>query len=196
MTNAERGDRHHARRAARRACRWRSRSPWRPTGGCRPGRAWPTRSRQVDAATGAAPAYYMINCAHPTHFAHVLARAASALDRRDFAGSAPTPRGAATPSSTRRPTSTTAIRWSSGAQYRELRARHPQLTVLGGCCGTDHRHIERICEACMPDGVSAGQLGDKATFGRRSVRLKSPKRGLLPTAQSRCWSTTAEPPNR
>jgi len=28
---------------------------------------------KVDAATGGAPAYYMINCAHPTHFEHVLA---------------------------------------------------------------------------------------------------------------------------
>ena len=37
-----------------------------------------------------------------------------------------------------------------GAQYADLRRRHRQLNVLGGCCGTDHRHIERICEACMP----------------------------------------------
>ncbi len=26
----------------------------------------------VETATGSAPAYYMVNCAHPTHFAHVL----------------------------------------------------------------------------------------------------------------------------
>jgi hypothetical protein len=31
-----------------------------------------------------------------------------------------------------------------GSQYREIRTRHPQITVLGGCCGTDHRHIEQI----------------------------------------------------
>ena len=28
---------------------------------------------QVDDETGAAPVHYMVNCAHPTHFAHVLA---------------------------------------------------------------------------------------------------------------------------
>ena len=28
----------------------------------------------VDAATGAAPAYYMINCAHPTHFEQALSK--------------------------------------------------------------------------------------------------------------------------
>ena len=35
------------------------------------------------------------------------------------------------------------------AEYRKLRARLGHLTVLGGCCGTDHRHIERICEQCL-----------------------------------------------
>ena len=27
-------------------------------------------------------------------------------------------------------------------RYRDLLQRHPQINVLGGCCGTDHRHIE------------------------------------------------------
>ena len=35
-----------------------------------------------------------------------------------------------------------------GGQYRELVRRHPQINVLGGCCGTDHRHIECIALAC------------------------------------------------
>ena len=34
-------------------------------------------------------------------------------------------------------------------QYHELRARHPHLTVLGGCCGTDQRHIEAIARKCL-----------------------------------------------
>jgi hypothetical protein len=25
----------------------------------------------------------------------------------------------------------------------------PHLTVLGGCCGTDHRHVQAICRACI-----------------------------------------------
>jgi methionine synthase I (cobalamin-dependent) len=36
-----------------------------------------------------------------------------------------------------------------GRQYRELRRKLPNLNVLGGCCGTDHRHIEAICKACL-----------------------------------------------
>ena len=35
-----------------------------------------------------------------------------------------------------------------GAQYRELRSRFGHITVLGGCCGTDHRHIDAIAAAC------------------------------------------------
>ena len=35
-----------------------------------------------------------------------------------------------------------------GGQYRALVRRHPQIGVLGGCCGTDHRHIEQIVAAC------------------------------------------------
>src|SRR5262249_16451242 len=33
-------------------------------------------------------------------------------------------------------------------EYRALRQRQPQINVLGGCCGTDHRHIEHIARAC------------------------------------------------
>jgi methionine synthase I (cobalamin-dependent) len=29
-----------------------------------------------------------------------------------------------------------------------MRRRLPHINVLGGCCGTDHRHIEQICAAC------------------------------------------------
>jgi len=32
-------------------------------------------------------------------------------------------------------------------EYRELRQQFPQLTIIGGCCGTDYRHIAAICEA-------------------------------------------------
>ena len=36
-----------------------------------------------------------------------------------------------------------------GRQYRALRDRLPHLVVLGGCCGTDHRHIAAITAACV-----------------------------------------------
>lgn len=34
-----------------------------------------------------------------------------------------------------------------GQQYRELTNMLPRLNVFGGCCGTDHRHVEQICKA-------------------------------------------------
>jgi S-methylmethionine-dependent homocysteine/selenocysteine methylase len=38
-----------------------------------------------------------------------------------------------------------------GRQYAELKRTHlPNLTVMGGCCGTDHRHVESIAAACAP----------------------------------------------
>ena len=57
----------------------------------------------------------------------------------------------------RRPISMPAIRSQLGRQYRELRGRMKQFTVLGGCCGTDHRHVEQICFACTAE-VSGGRL--------------------------------------
>ena len=37
-----------------------------------------------------------------------------------------------------------------GRQYAALKRRLPRLSVLGGCCGTDHRHVESIATACAP----------------------------------------------
>jgi len=34
-----------------------------------------------------------------------------------------------------------------GEDYRRLRARLPGLAVVGGCCGTDDRHLDAICRA-------------------------------------------------
>lgn len=103
----------------------------------------------VDAATASHPAYYMINCAHPTHFApalregkawtsrirglranaskcsHAELDAMSALDAGDLVELA---------------------EW-----HRKLRQRFPQITVLGGCCGTDLTHVTAIAEACLAE---------------------------------------------
>jgi homocysteine S-methyltransferase len=103
---------------------------------------------EVDRATGVAPAYFMVNCAHPTHFASVLetgietgepwvervqaVRANSStmshaeldeaekLDRGDVIGLA--------------------------GHYAQLQQTLPNLRVVGGCCGTDHEHIAAIAD--------------------------------------------------
>jgi S-methylmethionine-dependent homocysteine/selenocysteine methylase len=100
----------------------------------------------VDAETGAAPAYYMINCAHPTHFADSLAAGSKWVQRL---------RGLRANSSKRShaeldnsPELDAGNPQELGEQYAALVRRFPHINVLGGCCGTDHRHVERIGSAC------------------------------------------------
>jgi S-methylmethionine-dependent homocysteine/selenocysteine methylase len=100
---------------------------------------------QVDAETSSAPAYYMINCAHPTHFEAVLEgdgewrerilglRAnASRLSRAELDEADELDEGDPA---------------DLGARCAELRSRLPSLRVLGGCCGTDHRHVAAMRDA-------------------------------------------------
>ena len=103
--------------------------------------------RTVDEATGAGPAYYMINCAHPTHFASELLPGALWAERI---------RGLRANASRRSHEELDeADDLDEGnpleldREHAELRARLPHLSVMGGCCGTDDRHIERIALACV-----------------------------------------------
>lgn len=101
---------------------------------------------EVDALTGAAPAYYMVNCAHPPHFDDALRTDASWIRRlRGIRANA------STKSHEELDNSTVLDEGNPeelGAQYRAIRNRMPHVTILGGCCGTDHRHVEQICSAC------------------------------------------------
>ena len=101
---------------------------------------------EIDAS-GAAPAYYMINCAHPDHFRDVLAAGGAWRDR--IRASAPTPRAGAMPSSTRRRSSIAGDPAGLGADHAELLELLPNLCVFGGCCGTDHRHVAAMADACL-----------------------------------------------
>jgi S-methylmethionine-dependent homocysteine/selenocysteine methylase len=100
----------------------------------------------VDDETGVAPAYYMLNCAHPTHFQHAL-ETGEAWTRKL--------RGLRANASTRSHAELDeATDLDDGdpvdlaRRYADLRRLVPQLNVLGGCCGTDHRHVEQIGLAC------------------------------------------------
>jgi homocysteine S-methyltransferase len=37
-----------------------------------------------------------------------------------------------------------------GHRYRSLRRAFPAMRILGGCCGTDHRHVEATEAECLP----------------------------------------------
>ena len=101
---------------------------------------------QVDAATGSYPSYYMLNCAHPEHFAGTLRDGEKWTRRlRGLRANASRRSHAELNES---PDLDAGDPQELAAQYAELRRTLPQLTVLGGCCGTDHRHLESIAEAC------------------------------------------------
>jgi len=101
----------------------------------------------VDSATDAYPAYYMINCAHPTHFAHSLHEGA-AWTRR-IGGI----RANASRCSHAELDAMTELDMGDpdelAAEYRDLTRAFPGIRVMGGCCGTDLRHVTRIAEACL-----------------------------------------------
>jgi homocysteine S-methyltransferase len=100
----------------------------------------------VDEATGGAPAYYMINCAHPTHFAGTLAEGGAWLKRLRGIRANASKRSHAELDAA--PDLDDGNPAELGAEYRALLSQHGQITVLGGCCGTDHRHVEAISHAC------------------------------------------------
>ena len=102
---------------------------------------------QVDEATSAYPCYYMINCAHPTHFERVLTAGEPWVERiRGLRANASRLSHAELNESPELDTGNPA---ELGREYAQLKARLRHLNVLGGCCGTDHRHIEQIASACL-----------------------------------------------
>jgi len=101
---------------------------------------------QIDSETGAAPAYFMVNCAHTSHFApsfvpgapwtrRILGVRANASRRSHAELDESTELDSGDPE-------------EFGREYRALRERFPQINVLGGCCGTDHRHVRAVADAC------------------------------------------------
>jgi S-methylmethionine-dependent homocysteine/selenocysteine methylase len=107
----------------------------------------------VDAATGKAPAYYMVNCAHPTHFAGILTAGEPWVERiRGIRANASKRSHAELDAATDLDAGDPI---ELGMQYRELLDRLPHINVLGGCCGTDHRHVEAIAHSCSPEARRA-----------------------------------------
>ena len=101
---------------------------------------------RVESETDGAAAYYMVNCAHPTHVARALAghgpwrrvlgvranasmKSHAELDDADELDDGDPP--------------------ELGRSYADLRGRLGHLAVLGGCCGTDVRHLEEIAGAWL-----------------------------------------------
>ncbi|HVF74034.1 MAG TPA: homocysteine S-methyltransferase family protein [Acidimicrobiales bacterium] len=101
---------------------------------------------EVDASTGAAALYFGINCAHPDHFTDALAVGSDAVERVKLLR--------ANSSRASHAELDEAEELDEGdpaelaGQYAELSEQH-RFAVLGGCCGTDVRHVQAIAGACV-----------------------------------------------
>jgi len=99
---------------------------------------------QVNAETGGGAAYFMINCAHPTHFAGVL-------DDGDWVSRIRGLRANASEMSHAELDEAEELDDGDPAdlarRYADLATALPNLNVVGGCCGTDIRHVRAISEA-------------------------------------------------
>lgn len=100
---------------------------------------------ETDAATGDAPVYYMVNCAHPDHFRDGFDIGAGWMARvRGIRANASRQSHAELDVATELDAGNPV---ELSHDYLALLALHPQINVLGGCCGTDHRHIAEISQA-------------------------------------------------
>ena len=101
---------------------------------------------RTDEETGAAAAYFMINCAHPDHFRTALESDAPWLGRiGGVRANASRMSHAELDEAEELDDGNPA---ELGRDYARLQLVLPGMRVFGGCCGTDHRHVEAIAEHC------------------------------------------------
>lgn len=100
--------------------------------------------RVTDAATDGAPLYYMVNCAHPDHFRGTFEQGGGWLSR--IGGI----RANASRLSHAELDESTELDEGDpeefGAAHSDYARLLPNLRVVGGCCGTDHRHVACISQ--------------------------------------------------
>jgi homocysteine S-methyltransferase len=106
---------------------------------------------RVDAESDGSPAYFMINCAHPSHFASALE--APGEWKRRIGGI----RANASRRSHQELDEATELDAGNPAElageYVDLKQALPEVRVVGGCCGTDTRHVAGICERWLADAA-------------------------------------------
>ncbi|WP_375201139.1 homocysteine S-methyltransferase family protein [Hyphococcus sp.] len=97
---------------------------------------------ETDFEARKAPAYYMINCAHPTHFTSVLREGDHWLSR--LKGVRANASKCSHAELDEAETLDDGNPDELGLENAALRRLVPSLNIFGGCCGTDLRHVEAI----------------------------------------------------
>ena len=102
---------------------------------------------EVDDATAGTALHFGVNCAHPDHFGPALDGDARAIQRIALV------RANASRASHAELDEAEVLDDGDpeelARQYAEMLDAHPHLSVLGGCCGTDVRHVGAIASACI-----------------------------------------------
>lgn len=101
----------------------------------------------VDAATGGSPVYYGVNCAHPAHFTATWPDGVTGARLWSVRANASRKSHAELDEA---PDLDTGNPAELARDYLRLRAQHPAITIVGGCCGTDARHVQAIAAAFAP----------------------------------------------
>jgi len=97
----------------------------------------------LDKITDNYVSYYMINCAHPNHFVDILNPDSTWAKRiKGLRANASNKSHAELDESE---TLDIGDKEQLARKYQELKALLPNLNVIGGCCGTDHTHMNEIC---------------------------------------------------
>ncbi|MGC4174182.1 homocysteine S-methyltransferase family protein [Demequina sp.] len=99
---------------------------------------------EVDAATDKGAQFFMINCAHPTHVRHALGNDVTADRVRGLRVNASQLSHAELDAAEELDDGDPA---QLGRDHATLRDLLPNIEVLGGCCGTDARHVREIVAA-------------------------------------------------
>lgn len=102
---------------------------------------------EVDRATGGAAAYFMVNCAHPTHFGHVFDEPGPWHRVRGIRANASTMSHAELDDATELDRGDAQL-LADG--YVDIMGKLPSISVVGGCCGTDLAHLRAIADAMVP----------------------------------------------
>ncbi|MGI9350083.1 MAG: homocysteine S-methyltransferase family protein [Rhizobiaceae bacterium] len=103
-----------------------------------------TAISEVDEATDGYAAYFMINCAHPDHFNSVLADDPWMKRIKGIVANASRCSHAELDEAEELDDGDPD---ELGKQLSEIRQYFPHIKVLGGCCGTDMRHMKQIAKA-------------------------------------------------
>lgn len=105
---------------------------------------------EVEAATRGAVLHYGINCAHPDHFTGALLADPAVTKRITLLRANASRMSHAELDAAEELDAGDPV--ELGDLYAQLLAKHPDLQVLGGCCGTDARHVDAIATACVVNG--------------------------------------------